>query len=311
MIMRLIQFSLPGKGRRLGVLSGDGKVIDITTDEVSSTLELLKLAESEGVSLSVIAAEMEEEVSLKKARQEEDLQEFTFSELNVLPESGNPHLLKPIDPPEIWGCNAIYRRTGSSSPVFGSRAYMHAEESDRPSIFFKGTASRCSGPNENVSIRSDSNHTVPGPSLAYSVGGRGRVMGYTIANDLCAWDIENENPLFLSQARIYGGSCAIGPMIVTTSEVTDPSDLVIKCRIIRNEELIFEESSSTDRMMRTIDSINVSLHRDNPVPIGTTIATGSAMMVPGDLPLADGDIVEIEITEIGCLRNPVTVLRSS
>jgi 2-dehydro-3-deoxy-D-arabinonate dehydratase len=307
--MRLIQFFLPDKGRRLGVLTTDGRVIDITTDEVSSTIQLLRLAESEGVSLNVIAAEMEEEISLKQPEDGVEFLGIGFSDLNVQPDDSIPHLLIPIDPPEVWGCGVTYFRSAEMRDLqIEGDIYSKVYRADRPEIFFKATASRCVGPNEPICIRSDSLHTAPEPELAYILDGRGRVIGYTIANDVSAWDIERKNPLYLPQAKIYRGCCSIGPMIVTSSEIIDPMDLDITCRIIRDDELVFEGEANTSQMKRSIDEINEYLLRDNPIPTGTVVMTGTGIVTPDDLPLRDGDIVEIEIEEIGILSNPVRKL---
>jgi len=303
--MRIIQFFLPGEGKRVGVLTTDGRVIDITTDEISSTLQLLQIAESEGVSLNVIAAEMEEEISLKHPDKEE-LPRVMFPELDVQPRDDTPHLLIPIDPPEVWGCGVTYFRSAEMRDVeTEGDIYSRAYRAERPEIFFKATSSRCVGPNEPVCIRSDSIHTAPEPELAYILDGKGRVIGYTIANDMSAWDIERENPLYLPQSKIYRGCCALGPMIVTSSEIPDPMDLSITCRIIREGEIIFEGEANTSQMKRSIDEINEYLLRDNPIPTGTVVMTGTGIVAPEDLPLRDRDVVEIEIEEIGILSNPV------
>ncbi|RKY04328.1 fumarylacetoacetate hydrolase [Candidatus Poribacteria bacterium] len=302
--MRILQFFLPGKGRRVGLLDADERIIDITTDEISSVLQLILTAERERVSINVIAAELEEEVAAERVGSE-----YSFAELNVPPDEKTPHLLIPIEPPEVWGCGVTYLRSAKSRDrETETDLYTRAYNAERPEIFFKATASRCVGPNEPIYIRSDSNDTVPEPELAYVLDSRGRIIGFTIANDVSARDIEGENPLYLPQAKIFKGCCALGPIIATPSEITDPMDLNIRCRIIRDEELIYEGEANTSQMRRSFEEINRFLMRDNPIPTGTVVLTGTGVVLPDDISLEDGDIVEIEIDEIGVLSNPVRKL---
>jgi len=165
------------------------------------------------------------------------------------------------------------------------------------------------GPNAPVCIRSDSEWTVPEPELAFALGIRGEIIGYTIGNDLSARDIEGENPLYITQAKVYRSSCSFGPWIVTSSEVGDPHELEITMRITRRGEVVFEGSVNTRRMKRKIDELYAYLRRDNPLPPGLICMTGTGIVPPDDFALKDGDLVEIEIEKLGVLRNPVTKLR--
>ena len=140
------------------------------------------------------------------------------------------------------------------------------------------------------------------------MGKKAEIVGYTICNDVSAWDLERENPLYLPQSKIYQGSCALGPFLVTPEEVPDPYNLTIRCRITRKGMKIFEDSVNTSHMKRRLEELRDSLCRYNPVPSGTVVSTGTGIMVPNELPLQEGDIVEIEVDRLGTLSNSVKQL---
>ena len=311
--MKLMQFYLPDKGKRLGVLTREDRVRDVTSEEASTVLELMQLAAESRVSLSVVLADIQEQLSIQNARRmftdEETNGILDYDELNVAPDEAVPHLLMPIDPPEVWGAGVTYKRSASMRDEDSEQdIYSRIYEADRPELFFKATASRCVGPNEPICIRSDSKLTATEPELAYVIGPRNQIVGYTICNDVSAWDIERDNPLYLPQSKIYKGCCALGPMFVTAQEVPDVYDLGIECRILRDDVTIYEGSANSSQIKRTFDEINEYLCRDNPVPLGTVVSTGTGIIVPNDLPLQAGDVVEISIDELGTLSNPVKQL---
>jgi len=216
----------------------------------------------------------------------------------------------PYQPPEVWGCGVTYVRSKQARETETTikGIYDKAYEAIRPEVFFKATASRCAGPNEPICIRSDSKWTVPEPELTFIVGMRNEIVGYTIGNDVSARDIEGENPLYLTQAKIYKGCCAFGPVITTPEEIRNPRDLDIECKIFRKNELIFDGKTNTSRMKRTVEELCSYLCRDNPVPMSTLFLTGTGIVPPDDFSLKHGDIVEITIEKIGTLRNPVIQL---
>jgi len=216
----------------------------------------------------------------------------------------------PYQPPEVWGCGVTYIRSKQARETETTikGIYHRAYEAIRPEVFFKATASRCVGPNEPICIRSDSKWTVPEPELTFILGVRNDIVGYTIGNDVSARDIEGENPLYLTQAKIYKGCCAIGPVIATPEEVDNPGDLDIECKIFRKNELLFVGQTNTSRMKRSVEELCSYLCRDNPVPMGTLCLTGTGVVPPDDFSLRHGDLVEITVEKIGTLRNPVIQL---
>ena len=164
-------------------------------------------------------------------------------------------------------------------------------------------------PGEEICIRGDSYWNVPEPELAFILGLNQEIIGFTVGNDVSSRDIEGENPLYLSQAKIYEGCCALGPSIVTVDEVGAEQKIRIECRVFRSGSLIFEGSTETSQMKRSFEELRSYLCRYNPVPPGSVCLTGTGIVPPDDFSLEEGDIVEISIEKIGTLRNPVRRLR--
>ena len=333
--MRLIQFYQPGQGKRVGVvtrsdvvtdIASDGNrgllsrsvepddiVIDVTSDESPGVLELIELSYKEGVSMGILLADIQERVSEATSHGplpgQADEDKLKFATLDVPPNPEVPHLLSPLDPPEVWGCGVTYKRSADMRDDDSEQdIYSRVYNADRPEIFFKATPARCVGPNGFIGIRSDSILTATEPELAYVLGEDGEIVGYTICNDVSAWDIERDNPLYLPQSKVFYGCCALGPMFVTASEVDDPYNLNIKCTVIRNDKPIYEGGVNTSQINWKFEELTEFLCRDNPVPVGTVVSTGTGIIVPNDLPLAPGDVVEIEADGIGKLSNPVKQL---
>jgi 2-dehydro-3-deoxy-D-arabinonate dehydratase len=218
--------------------------------------------------------------------------------------------LMPIYPPEVWGCGCTYESSASFRDAeHGTREgfYAHVYRDARPEVFFKGTSRVCVGPGEPIGIRSDSQFTAPEPELAVLLGSRGRIIGYTLANDVSAWDIERQNPLYLTQSKIYKGACAFGPVFVTPDELGDIRALRMTCRIERDGLALFSESVGINKLGRTIETLIEYLLRCNPAPAGTLLLTGTGIIATQEAALAPGDIVTISIPEIGELRNPAAV----
>ena len=249
--------------------------------------------------------------SLKVGRRETAtrLPEYDFSELDVTPDPGVPHLIVPVRAAEVWGCGVTYRRSADERDADADKdIYSQVYESERPEIFFKATPRCCVGPNEAIGIRADSALTAAEPELALVIGADCEIIGYTVCNDVSAWDIERQNPLYLPQSKTFQGCCALGPAVVTADELDDPYSLAIRCRIVRDHETIFEGSTNTSQLGRRLDELVGYLTRNNPVPVGTVLTTGTGIMIPNEYALRDGDCVEIEIERIGVLRNPVRKL---
>jgi len=188
--------------------------------------------------------------------------------------------------------------------------YDYVYGNPRPALFFKATASRCVGPNAPVLIRSDSQLTAAEPELAIILGARGATVAFTACNDVSAWDIERENPLYLPQSKVYLGCCALGPCLVTSDEIGDPYALQIRSRTIREGKTVSSQAANTSQFHRRLEDLVPWLLKDNMIPVGTVLSTSTGIMVPNDLNLRDGDQVDIEIQGIGRLSNPVRQLKN-
>jgi 2-dehydro-3-deoxy-D-arabinonate dehydratase len=219
--------------------------------------------------------------------------------------------LIPLQPREVWGCGCTYETSAAFRDAeHGTREgfYAHVYKADRPEIFFKGTARVCVGPGQPIGIRGDSKFTAPEPELALVLGAKGRILGYTLANDVSAWDIERENPLYLPQSKTYAACCALGPVIVTVDEIADARGLDMTCTIRRGDAEIFAGATPISRLGRTFETLVEYLLRSNPVPAGSVVLTGTGIIVKEDSALRAGDIVTIRIAEIGELSNPCAIV---
>lgn len=216
-------------------------------------------------------------------------------------------LVRPIDPPEIWGAGVTYelsKQERERESVFAARCYEEVYSAVRPEVFFKATASRCVGPFEEIGIRGDSTWNVPEPELAFVLY-KGEIIGYSIGNDVCSRSIEGENPLYLPQAKIYARCCAIGPCIASKETIPNPHDLLISCEVYRNGKVVFRGQTSTARMVRRCEEIAQYVLKHNAIPDFTVVLTGTGIVPPSDFSLREGDIVRIMIERIGVLENSV------
>ena len=221
-------------------------------------------------------------------------------------------LLVPIVAPEVWASGVTYEKSrdarnyeATEGKLDATTFYDKVYDAPRPEIFFKSTAARTVGPNQDVYLRSDSNWQIPEPELALVITKSGKVVGYTAGNDMSCRDIEGENPLYLPQAKMWKHSCSIGPAIRLAETVEDPYDFQITCRIYRNDELAIEGTARTGQLKRRFDELVSYLTLDNEIFDGTVLLTGTCIVPPNEFTLLDGDRVEIEISGIGVLNNPV------
>ena len=177
----------------------------------------------------------------------------------------------------------------------------------RPELFFKATAHRTAAPGRPVRIRRDARWSVPEPELAVCVTAAGRAFGFTVGNDMSSRDIEGANPLYLPQAKVYTGACALGPGITLTPASTWPQT-TIRLTIWREGAIVFAGDVHTARIHRTLDELIGFLGRSNTFPDGVVLLTGTGIVPPDDFTLRAGDVVEISIEGIGMLINPVQVV---
>ncbi|MEO2202990.1 fumarylacetoacetate hydrolase family protein [Paenibacillus pabuli] len=222
------------------------------------------------------------------------------------------HLITPVDAPEVWAAGVTYQRSREARNYEATDGKLDAEtfydkvyDAERPEIFFKSTAARTVGPNEAVTLRSDSTWQIPEPELGLVLAADGSIVGYIAGNDMSCRDIEGENPLYLPQAKIWRNSCSIGPAIRLAETVKNPYEFSIVCQIYRDESMVVKSEASTSELNRKLDELVSFLARDNDVYDGTVLLTGTSIVPPNDFTLEPGDRIEISISDIGTLINPV------
>jgi len=217
-------------------------------------------------------------------------------------------LLAPIDDQEVWAAGVTYKRSQVARMDESKSGAIHYDKvytADRPELFFKATASRVSGPGEPVRVRFDSQWTVPEPEWTLIVSDKGKLVGFTLGNDMSARDIEGENPLYLPQAKLYKQSCALGPWILIPEAPIERDKTQIGVSVLRKGKTAFEGKTDLGQMVRSFDDLIGWLARENEFPNGAFLLTGTGIVPPDDFGLENGDIVSIEAPTIGTLTNPV------
>jgi 2-dehydro-3-deoxy-D-arabinonate dehydratase len=179
----------------------------------------------------------------------------------------------------------------------------------RPELFPKSPAWRLVTDGEPIGIRADSGHDVPEPELAIVANSRGEIVGYTICNDVSSRSIEGENPLYIPQAKVFAGGCALATGIRPAWEVADPKDLTIDLVIRRDGAEVFTGTTSTGQLIRELQDLVDVLFVPNEFPDGVILATGTGIVPELDFALRAGDVVEISVSEVGTLTNTVAVGR--
>jgi 2-dehydro-3-deoxy-D-arabinonate dehydratase len=217
-------------------------------------------------------------------------------------------LLAPIDEQEVWAAGVTYKRSKvarEEESAGAAQFYDKVYNAPRPELFLKATPSRVSHPGDAIRVRKDATWNVPEPELTLAIAPDGTIVGYTIGNDVSSRDIEGENPLYLPQAKIYHGSCALGPVVTLAQAAPNILKMEIKLTIERGGQVVFEGTTNVDQITRTLTSLSEWLFRENSFPNGAFLMTGTGIVPPDAFSLATGDIVSIRIGELGTLVNPV------
>ena len=215
--------------------------------------------------------------------------------------------LAPIGSQEVWAAGVTYYRSRNarmeeSKSAGGGDFYDRVYHAERPELFFKATAHRVVGPGERVAIRDDARWSVPEPELALFISPGGKIVGYTIGNDMSSRDIEGENPLYLPQAKVYDRSCALGPCLLIADEPLAQST-EIKIEIRRGNDLAFSGATMLSKMKRTPEDLVKYLYRASSFPQGSFLLTGTGVVPPDSFTLQMGDEIRITIPPIGSLIN--------
>jgi 2-dehydro-3-deoxy-D-arabinonate dehydratase len=262
---------------------------------VATTLDLFEAHEERG---------LEPRRWLEAAERAGELAAVEWDDLVHGPDA---RLALPVTPPEVWGAGVTYRRSADFREE-GTGFYDRVYSAERPELFFKATGWRCVAPGEPIGRRRDSCFTAAEPEIAIVLGRRGTILGFTLANDVSAWDIERENPLYLPQSKVYTGCFSFGPAIVTPDEVGDPYAITLRCRVLRGGRSVFEGEATTGQLKRRFDELVAWLRRSNEIRTGTVLSTGTGIIQPLGVGLEEGDVVVLSSPELGELSNPVALV---
>ena len=243
----------------------------------------------------------------------DDLQSYSEKSINKLDKSAkNPlddrdALLAPISSQEVWAAGVTYLRSRAArmeeaKSAGGGNFYDRVYNAERPELFFKATPNRVVGHLGKVAIRSDASWSVPEPELALLISPTGKILGYTVGNDMSSRDIEGENPLYLPQAKVYNRCCALGPGILISSEPL-PTSNEIKMEILRAGKSVFSGLTPLSNLKRELAPLVQYLYRDNVFPNGSFLLTGTGIVPPDAFTLNNGDEIRISIDGIGTLIN--------
>jgi 2-dehydro-3-deoxy-D-arabinonate dehydratase len=282
--MRVVRFRETGEAPRLGIVDPDAPttVLELEQLDVSAVLR-----GERGVTGRTIEALDAETLELPPPYE----------------------LLLPLVPPETWAAGVTYERSRDArvdeSRVEARDVYSLVYDADRPELFLKDAAGRRTvGPGGTVGVRSDASWTVPEPELALVLDEDGTLLGATIGNDVTARDVEGANPLYLPQAKLFAAACALGPAILIPEDWSQPFEIELRLRS-SDGETVYEAKTSTARMHRSFEELASWVVRENPVPAGSVLLTGTGVVPPDEVALTPGQQVEIRIPGIGKLVNPV------
>ena len=210
---------------------------------------------------------------------------------------------------EVWGAGVTYQRSRDARKEESGipDVYQLVYEADRPELFFKATARRTVGTDGEVGIREDAKTSVPEPEVAIVINKFSELIGMSICNDMTSRNIEGENPLYLSQAKIYFGSNALGPMIRPIWEIIDHNALDIYAKIERGGSIVWQAETSLKSLNRSFDDLIEYLFKCQHFPVGVILSTGTGIVPPLDISLVAGDEVTITVDQIGTLINKVSL----
>jgi 2-dehydro-3-deoxy-D-arabinonate dehydratase len=236
----------------------------------------------------------------KSLRQPMDARSFAQIEKSIL---------APIGSQEVWASGVTYYRSRNarmeeSKSAGGGDFYDRVYAAERPELFMKATPSRVVGHGGKVAIRKDATWSVPEPELTLLAGPSGKIIGYTIGNDMSSRDIEGENPLYLPQAKVYDRSCALGPGILVSPE-SIPTSTEIHLEVLRAGKTAFSGSTALTELKRSFAVLLEYLYRDNAFPNGCFLLTGTGIVPPDEFTLQQQDEIRITISGIGTLVNTV------
>ena len=284
--MRLCRFTTRDGAVRAGLVTG-AAVLDLTPAGITHLQPLL---------------ESDDPVARLRQAAGRDLPRVALADLR---------LCAPVERQEVWAAGVTYLRSKTArmeESDFSASAYDRVYAAARPELFFKALAEKVVAPGDPIGIRRDAAWNVPEPELALVINSRGRIVGHTVGNDMSSRDIEGENLLYLPQAKIYDRSCALGPWITLGTPESAAREWQVKIEIRRGQERVFAGETSVGKIKRSFEELAGYLYRSQVFPHGAVLLTGTGVVPPESFTLQAQDVVEIEITGIGTLRNTVSVV---
>ena len=285
--MKICRFKHNSEDVRIGLVTGDTHLLDLTPAGITQLQPLL---------------ESNDPVAKLKQINQGNLPRVALAEAQ---------LCAPVERQEVWAAGVTYLQSKTArmeESDFSASAYDKVYNAERPEIFFKSLAEKVVATGEPVGIRSDAKWNVPEPELALVMNSRGKIVGYTIGNDMSSRDIEGENLLYLPQAKTYNRSCALGPWITLATPEAVAREWKIKIEIRRNAESVFAGETSVGQIKRNFEELAGFLFRCQVFPHGAVLLTGTGIVPADTFTLQAKDEIAIEISGIGALQNSVVVV---
>ncbi len=284
--MKICRFKTENAEPRVGLAGDNHTIRDLTPAGITQLTHLL-----------------EEEDPLAKLKQ------IAAGKLPTV--TGRVSFCAPIDRQEVWAAGVTYLRSKTArmeESDFSATAYDKVYAAARPEIFFKSLPEKVVPHTEPVGIRQDAKWNVPEPELALVFNSRGKIVGCTIGNDMSSRDIEGENLLYLPQAKTYHRSCSLGPWITLGATEEEARKWGIQIEIIRGGKSVFSGETAVGQIKRGFEELGSYLFRSQVFPHGAVLLTGTGIVPPDTFTLQAGDVVQIEISGIGVLQNPVAIV---
>ena len=281
---RLCRYQCQSNDTRIGLVTDENSIVDLTASGIHRMDTLLE------------SDDMEERIS--------KLSDNNLTKIELK----DAKLLVPLEQQEVWAAGVTYSRSKKARKIesdFSAVAYDRVYSADRPQIFFKSIPEKVVATDEPIGIRSDSNWNVPEPELVLVMNSSGKIVGYTIGNDMSSRDIEGENLLYQPQAKIYNRSCSIGPWIIIGVNEEEARQWIISIKIKRNGKLIYQDEISVSQIKRSFTELVEYLFRSQAFHQGVVLLTGTGVVPDDNFSLQPRDKITINITGIGTLENQV------
>jgi 2-dehydro-3-deoxy-D-arabinonate dehydratase len=285
--MKLCRFKNGSDVVRIGLVTDDSVLLDLTSKGIAAMQPLL---------------ESDDPVGKLKQIAQSNLPRVPLSEVQMC---------APVERQEVWAAGVTYLRSKTArmeESDFSATAYDKVYTAERPEIFFKSLPEKVVATSEPVGIRRDAKWNVPEPELALVMNSRGMIVGHTIGNDMSSRDIEGENLLYLPQAKTYNCSCALGPWITLGTPEPAAREWKIKIEIHRSGQSVFGGETSVGQIKRSFEELSRFLFRCQVFPHGAVLLTGTGIVPPDTFTLHERDVIKIEITGIGSIQNPVSIV---